>query len=88
MKTEIRNNEKCSFLLKAKATDLKKEIEKVEDILHTIKTSTPVEEVKTTDEKEVLVGDSFKIIITCVAVAGNRWNNYAIMHLKKKFFFL
>lgn len=38
---------------------LRKEITKIEDILHSVKSLTPVEEINSTDEKEVLVGCSY-----------------------------
>lgn len=56
IKYEIENNKRYTFLLKAKAVQLKKEIARIQDILQSVKTSSPVEEIKTTDEKEILVG--------------------------------
>lgn len=55
LKEKIGNHERYAFLLKAKAAKLRKEIVRVEEMLQTAKTLTPVEETSETDQKEIMV---------------------------------
>lgn len=55
LRNKIESNQRFTFLLKAKVAQLRKEIAKVEEIIDRAKTLTPVEEIKDTDEKEIMV---------------------------------